>query len=214
MRRKDIKSGPAQTQGLSAARQLTPRADRIDLSQSLMSEFSPLAPPAFSHPPGPLSFRRSPAVAQALCLRRPSGGTASHCPTQKTLGNVHTISFSLPPCHRQAPENLYDEHVLCAFLDDGFLLADRTAQASCVVLVDIVREIARRVPRSTAITSLNLISSCLSSRQKDTFRLRTYASLTPASSFTFLVTRYSVIKRFGFLICLVRVRTHENSAKR
>lgn len=29
----------------------------------------------------------------------------------------------------------------------------------------------------------------------------TYASLTPASSFTFLVTRYSVIKRFGFLIC-------------
>lgn len=82
----------------------------------------------------------------------------------KTLGNVHTISFSLPPCHRQAPENLYDEHVLCAFLDDGFLLADRTARASCVVLVDIVREIARRVPRPTAIrqTSLNLTSSCLS----------------------------------------------------
>ena len=153
-----MKSGPAHklTRPL-APRSLspTPRADRIDLSQSLMPEFSPLAPLAFSHPPEPLSFRRSSVVAQALCLRRPSGGTASHRPTLKTLGNVHTISFSASP-----PEDLSDEHVLCAFLDDGFLLADRTARASCVVLVDIVREIARRVPRSTAIrqTSLNLTS--------------------------------------------------------
>jgi len=154
-----------------------------------MPEFSPLAPLVGRSPSGdrPLLHKLFASVDRPAEQHR-------IVPTE-TLGNVHTISFSASP-----PEDLSDEHVFCAFLDDGFLLADRTDRASCVVLVDIVREIARRVPRSTAIrqTSLNLTSIARPPRSIF-LGLRTYASLT--SSFTFLVTRYSVIKLYGFLIC-------------